>query len=91
MSTRPTVLLGLALLAALLPEGALACAVCGGGGSEETRDAFLLTTLFLSVLPPAIVGGVVWWIWRRARAVAETSGDRTGSRRPSPSSAPVSS
>jgi len=70
-TTRALALPALSLWALLLPEAAAACAVCGGAGTEETRIAFLLTTVFLSVLPPAIVGGIVLWIWRRARAQQE--------------------
>ena len=50
----------------LLPEAAAACAVCYGGG-EESRTAFILTTLFLSLTPVALIGGIMWWIWRRVR------------------------
>ncbi|MEM7410430.1 MAG: hypothetical protein AAF430_09375 [Myxococcota bacterium] len=61
-------LLALFLLAiwALAPDAASACAVCYGGG-EESRTAFIVTTLFLSVLPVALVGGIVWVVWRRIR------------------------
>ena len=62
------------LLVALLllaPGIASACPVCMGGRDDETRAAFLLTTLFLSVLPLALVGGVVWYLARRARALEQ--------------------
>ena len=67
--------LGLALLALplLLPRVASACAVCSAGRDDETRLAFLLTTLFLSVLPLGIVGGAVWWLVRRSRQLARES------------------
>jgi hypothetical protein len=54
------------------PQVAAACAVCSAGREDETRLAFLLTTILLSVLPPLAVGGTVWWIVRRARTL-ETS------------------
>jgi hypothetical protein len=54
------------------PRVAAACAVCSAGREDETRLAFLLTTILLSVLPPLAVGGTVWWIARRARTL-ETS------------------
>lgn len=54
------------------PRVAAACAVCSAGREDETRLAFLLTTILLSVLPPLAVGGTVWWIVRRARTL-ETS------------------
>ena len=64
---------GAAILAALLgslPTIAAACAVCGGNGNDRNRVAFLLTTLVLSLLPLALVGGVVVWLWRRSRSGA---------------------
>ena len=56
-----------ALLFALAPGAASACSVCFAG-EEESRSAFIWTALLLSVLPPGMVGGMVWWIWRRSRA-----------------------
>lgn len=59
------------LLAALCwPELASACPVCTAGREEENRQAFLVTTLFLSLLPLSMVGGLVWWLRRRARQAA---------------------
>jgi len=55
-----------AALCALAPGGASACSVCIGG-EEESRSAFIWTTVLLSVLPPGMVGGLVWWLWRRSR------------------------
>lgn len=49
------------------PRLAEACYVCSSGRDDETRAAFLLTTVFLSVLPLAIVGGGVLWLRRRFR------------------------
>lgn len=64
----------IALLALALPELAAACSVCAGGG-EESRDAFIWTAVLLSVLPPGMVGGLVWWLWRlhRQREQSERS------------------
>ncbi len=59
-----------AVTAALLssaPTIAQACSVCLTGREDDNRIAFLTTTVFLSVLPLAILGGVVYWVWRRAR------------------------
>jgi len=65
-------LLALAIaLAVLAPRAAGACSVCMTGRDDETRAAFLATTALLSVLPLALVGGMVWWIRRRARALAQ--------------------
>jgi high-affinity Fe2+/Pb2+ permease len=52
------------------PAVAEACAVCFSGRSDETREAFRLTTVFLTFLPLSAVGGVVWWLRRRARQLA---------------------
>lgn len=61
----------LVALLVLAPRIALACPVCMGGRDDETRAAFLVTTLFLSVLPLALIGGVIWWLMRRVRALEE--------------------
>ena len=58
-----------AALVVQAPRVAAACAVCSAGREDETRFAFLLTTILLSVLPPLAVGGTVWWLVRRARAL----------------------
>jgi hypothetical protein len=49
------------------PRVAEACPVCGVGRDDETRTAFILTTAFLTLLPLAMLGGIVWWLVRRAR------------------------
>jgi len=54
------------LLAA--PRVAQACSVCTGGQKEEVGRAFLVGSLFLSVLPLAAIGALAWWVRRRARA-----------------------
>ena len=47
----------MALLAVLLcdPRSALACAVCFGGKENDWTGAFLLGTILMLALPPAIV------------------------------------
>ncbi len=62
----------IALLAATLcvPELASACAVCGFG-EDRSRVAYLVTTVFLSLLPLALFGGFLWWL--RARAKRSTT------------------
>ena len=59
----------MAVLVVQAPKIATACAVCSAGREDETRTAFLLTTILLSVLPPLAVGGTVWWLVRRARSL----------------------
>jgi hypothetical protein len=49
------------------PRLALACSVCTAGKEDETQSAFRLSTLFLSVLPLAMFGGLALWLWVRAR------------------------
>lgn len=73
-----TRLLEIAVVAALLaaPDLARACAVCTGGSTEEVRYAFLWTTGFLSVLPLALIGGLVFFLRRRAREIAEAAAAR---------------
>jgi len=62
--TRGTLLLPPAWLA-LAPELARACAVCGAGANEdESRVAYLLTTVALSALPLGMLGGFAFWLRR---------------------------
>jgi len=61
--------LPLALLLVLaLPDVAHACPVCFDP-REENRFAFLATTVFLSLVPLGMVGGVGLWLRKRARAL----------------------
>ena len=55
-------------LLAILPSAAAACPVCNAYGEEESRVAFILTTVFLSALPVAMIGVGGWLIWRRIRS-----------------------
>jgi len=59
----------LVLLAALLlPRIAPACAVCFSG-RDESRSAYVFTTVLLSALPLLLVGGFFWWARARSRAL----------------------
>ncbi len=58
----------------ITPQVASACAVCTAGRDDETVAAFLGTTAFLSVLPLALIGGFVWWLRRRIRALEADGG-----------------
>ena len=60
---------------ALAPTTSWACAVCFTG-DEATVAAFIGTTVFLSLLPLMLIGGGVWWLWRRARRCEEDLDDR---------------
>ena len=55
---------GVALL--LAPQLADACAVCFSA-SDENREAFTVTTVFLTVLPLVMVGSTVGWLLRQLR------------------------
>ena len=55
-----------ATLILLMPKLALACAVCFDP-NEASNDAFMWSTIFLSLLPLAVIGTVVWWVFRQFR------------------------
>lgn len=50
------------------------CPVCFGA-TEATRDAFLGTTILLSLLPLAFIVGVVWFLRERSRAFSHGEED----------------
>jgi hypothetical protein len=62
-----------AAVLAALPRASEACAVCMSGREDDTNRAFLIGTILLSVLPLALIGGIAWWIRRRASEVASTA------------------
>lgn len=67
----------LAALAAVLCSAvpALACPVCGTAQSEATRAAFVGSTVFLSLLPLGMIGGLIAlavWNARRLERRGET-------------------
>jgi hypothetical protein len=49
---------------------ARACPSCASP-LEENRQAFVDTTIFLTVVPLMMIGGLIWWIHRRARQMEE--------------------
>ena len=58
----------LAFLVALAPELARACAVCGAAADEDqSRLAYLATTIGMSALPLAMFGGFVLWLRMKHR------------------------
>jgi cbb3-type cytochrome oxidase subunit 3 len=61
----------LALAALWSPRIVWACSVCSAGRDEANRVAFIATTAFLTFLPLLMIGGVVWWLFRRARRHAD--------------------
>ena len=53
------------------PTIALACAVCFSGRDDETQLAFRISTGAMTFLPFLLVGGLLWWLRSRFRALAE--------------------
>jgi hypothetical protein len=58
--------LALALVHRLLPHLPQACAFCASS-STTNKAAYIGTTLFLFILPFALLGALVFWLVRRAR------------------------
>lgn len=50
---------------------AYACPSCASP-LEENRQAFVDTTIFLTVVPLMMIGGFIWWLRRKIRAMDET-------------------
>lgn len=50
---------------------ARACPSCASP-LEENRQAFVDTTIFLTVVPLAMIGGFVWWLRRRSKEMEQT-------------------
>lgn len=61
----PLLVLALALLA-VFPDVAHACPVCFDS-RDENRQAFLVTTVFLSLFPLGMVGGLGLWVRKRSK------------------------
>lgn len=73
--TMPLVVLALVLVAAF-PDVAHACPVCFDS-RDENRQAFLATTVFLSLFPLGMVGGLGLWVRRRSKELdARYASDR---------------
>ncbi len=49
---------------------AYACPSCASP-LEENRQAFVDTTIFLTLVPLMMMGGFIWWLRRRFRAMDE--------------------
>jgi hypothetical protein len=77
-----------ALAIVLSPQLANACSVCMTGKDDETRAAFIAMTAFMTFLPIGLIGGLVWWLRRRALARQSIESPRlvhAGREFPSPS------
>lgn len=57
----------------VIPRVTSACAVCTSGREDESNTAFLISTIFLSLLPLAGLGTLVFVVWRRLRAFEEST------------------
>jgi hypothetical protein len=62
-----------ALAAAILASAANLASACPSCASplEENRQAFVDTTIFLTVVPLAMIGAFIWWLRRRLRQLEE--------------------
>jgi len=49
---------------------ARACSVCGSP-LEENRQAFVDTTVFLTLVPLMMMGSFIWWLRRKIRAMED--------------------
>ena len=58
--------LGALAMVLAAPAAALACPVCGTSGTDNNAWAYGAMTVVLSVLPLGMIGGVVYWVSRRA-------------------------
>ncbi len=61
-------------VAVALPRAAWACAVCAGQDDAAVSLAILKGTALLSLLPLALIGGLVWFLRRRAREIESARG-----------------
>lgn len=55
----------------IVPTSALACSVCIAAGNADSTLAYRAMTAFMTFTPMGIVGGVIYWIWRRYKALDE--------------------
>jgi hypothetical protein len=60
-----------ALALCLLPRVAHACPVCFAAKNDASRVAFIVTTGFLTALPLVVLGGLIYWVFRRSRALEQ--------------------
>lgn len=57
---------GLSVAIWLLASPAFACPMCFSGNNQ---DAFLYGSLFLMIVPVTAIGGLLYWAYRRTRAM----------------------
>jgi hypothetical protein len=51
---------------------ATACPVCFSS-EGASRETYVLTTIFLTLLPFVVIGTIIWWLSKRAKAHAADS------------------
>lgn len=56
-----------------------ACPVCGEAKNEAARVAFVDTTIFMSLFPLAMLGGIAFWGIRKLNQVERAAEKRGGS------------
>ena len=59
-----------AVVVASVSSVAHACPTCASP-LEENRQAFVDTTILLTLVPLAMIGGFVWWLRRKARSLEQ--------------------
>lgn len=73
--------IALAFAAIMVPTWAAACPVCFNM-REASRLAFVWTAVLMSLLPLAMIGGVIFWVWRQSRRNAEGGAGGVGGADP---------
>lgn len=63
--------LTMSLLLLLVSRPAYACAVCFSAKNDDNQIAYIATTGFLTFLPLIFAGGLILWVRRRARSIAQ--------------------
>ncbi len=64
-----TAVLGLVLLVALT-GAAQACPLCIAAQDKSVQVAYMIASAFMTFLPLGLVGGLIYWLRRRARQLA---------------------
>jgi hypothetical protein len=67
--TTPSKAALLALVLAL-PYDAAACPLCIAAQDESVQVAYIAATAFMTFLPFSLIGGLIYWLRRRARQLA---------------------
>jgi len=55
------------ILAAAIPMQLFACSVCFTG-REDFLDAFYVTTALLILLPPSVIGSIIYYVRKQVKA-----------------------